>query len=308
MTLNLFETPLISVVIPTYNQSDYLRMALKSVFNQTQTNWEVLIIDNNSTDDTAKVIEEFPKLRIRVFKVNNYGSIAISRNMGCAHARGEWIAFLDSDDMWSEDKLQICSKYFSQNVDLIYHDLKVINENTEIQAGRNINSRQVKKPVTLDLILKGNTVATSSVVVRKTLINAVGGMNEAPNLIGIEDYNTWLKISELTEGFKHIKKYLGYYRIHGANTSNEKPFSLPRAAVAEFLPSLSQKEQARVEGNFLYTTARLTYLSKKDSGAINELKKVIHSKYFFNVLKSFWMLSVVFQLEILKKIRSKMGC
>jgi glycosyltransferase involved in cell wall biosynthesis len=293
MTINLFKAPLITVVIPTYNHALYLRSAIKSVLNQTYTNWEIIVVDNYSTDETDKVLAEFSNLPMNTFKVNNHGTIAISRNIGCAHAKGEWIAFLDSDDYWTDDKLHICSKYLAPGVDLIYHDLKIFNESLKLQKNRKIKSRQLKRPVTIDLLLKGNTIATSSVMVRKTALDAVGGMNETPELIGTEDYNTWLKISKQTEGFKHVGKALGFYRLHEANISNMKAYAPPRAAIAEFVEILSKKERQKIELNFLYTSARLNYLSGNYSEAKISLDKVIRTKHFQYALKALWMLNVV---------------
>lgn len=303
MTSKLPKVPLISVVIPTYNSAHYLGNAIKSVFNQTYTNWELLVVDNHSTDDTDQILAEFSNLRMNVFKVINSGSIAISRNKGCAHAKGEWLAFLDSDDYWAEDKLQICSKYFLPDVDLIYHDLKIFDESLKRQVNKKIKSRQLKTPVTIDLLLKGNTIATSSVVVRKTAIDSVEGMNEAPELIGTEDYNTWLKISQRTNGFKHIGKTLGYYRLHEANISNIKAYTPPRAAIAEFESKLSIKERQKLESSFLYTSARLTYLSGNHSKAKVNLKEIIHTKHIQYALKALWMLSTGQVFTIVQNFR-----
>jgi glycosyltransferase involved in cell wall biosynthesis len=291
MNGNLIKTPLITVVIPTYNHALYLRGAIKSVINQTYKNWEILVVDNHSTDETDKVLAEFSNLPMTVFKVNNRGSIAISRNKGCSYAKGDWIAFLDSDDYWTDDKLNVCSKYMAPDVDLIYHDLRIFDESLKLQKSRKIKSRQLKSPVTIDLLLKGNTIATSSVVVRKAALDAVGGMNESPELIGTEDYNTWLKISKQTERFKHVGKVLGFYRIHEANISNTKVYAPPRAAIAEFVGILSEKEHQKLEMNFLYTGARLNYLSGEHSEAKINLEKLIRTKHFRYALKALWMLS-----------------
>ncbi len=85
--------PLVSIVIPTYNHANYLRKALQSVLDQTYKNWEAIVIDNHSTDDTKKVINKFNDPRIRYLKIHNYGVIAKSRNAGILAAKGEWVAF-----------------------------------------------------------------------------------------------------------------------------------------------------------------------------------------------------------------------
>ena len=89
-----------SVIIPTYNQENLLERCLKSVTQQTFKNYEVIIVDNYSTDNTSKVVKKFGK-KIKYFKIRNRGVIAKSRNYGINHAKGELVAFLDSDD-WIE--------------------------------------------------------------------------------------------------------------------------------------------------------------------------------------------------------------
>lgn len=293
--------PLVSVVIPTYNHAGYLADAIQSVFSQTYTNWELFVIDNYSTDATDTVLAQFRSPRMTVLKVHNNGSIAVSRNIGYIQAHGEWVAFLDSDDYWTEDKLVESSKYFIPSVDLIYHNLKVLNEMILSPTTEMIKSRKVKSPVFYDLLFKGNTVATSSVVVRKSMLDKIGGMCELPEMTGTEDYNTWLKISKQTEGFKHIGKALGFYRLHKANISNVKAYAPPRAAIAEFVDTLSKKEQQKLELIYVYSSGRLNYLSGNHSEAKISLDKVIRSKYPRYALKALWMLSVGRVLVIVRK-------
>ena len=100
--------PLVSIIIPTFNHANYLSKALQSVLHQTYTNWEAIVIDNYSTDDTDSVITRYNDHRIKYLKIHNGGVIAKSRNAGIKSAKGDWIAFLDSDDTWTSDKLDTC--------------------------------------------------------------------------------------------------------------------------------------------------------------------------------------------------------
>ena len=161
------DRPLISIVIPTFNHANYLKKALNSVINQTYRNWEIIIVDNHSTDNTNSVISNFKKDKITVLKVNNDGVIAKSRNKGIEIAKGKWIAFLDSDDWWSPRKLEIIEPYLNQSNDFIYHDLKIMNKDNIKTKKKTLKSRNLQKPATLDLILNGNPICNSSVVVRK---------------------------------------------------------------------------------------------------------------------------------------------
>ena len=94
--MNSYSSPLVSIIIPTYNNAEFLGKALKSVIDQTYGSWEAIVIDNNSTDQTDEVINKFQDIRIKYYKISNYGIIAKSRNLGINLAKGEWIAFLDS--------------------------------------------------------------------------------------------------------------------------------------------------------------------------------------------------------------------
>ena len=120
--------PTVSIVIPTYNHSKFISKALESVINQTYKNWEAIIIDNNSTDNTDKVINQYNDPRIKYLKIDNNGVIAKSRNLGINEAKAEWIAFLDSDDWWTKDKLEVCLSKIDKNIDFIYHAYEYVKK------------------------------------------------------------------------------------------------------------------------------------------------------------------------------------
>ena len=264
--------PLVSVVIPTYNHARYLGRALQSVLNQTYTNWEMIIIDNHSTDNTDEVMTGFTDPRIIYLKIHNNGVIAASRNAGIRAAKGEWIAFLDSDDWWTADKLQVCFDSINHKVDLIYHNLEIISEQSRIFRQKIIKSRQVKAPVLIDLLENGNALSTSSVVVRIKLLNQVNGMNESPIMIAAEDYNTWLRIAQLTEGFKYVNKQLGFYQLHNQGISLQKDISVPAShAAASYLDKLSQYQRNKFEAGLSYTRGRFNYLAGNKTAAKDNL-------------------------------------
>ena len=104
---NIFsEQFLVTVVIPTYNRYSFIREAIESVIAQTYSNWELIIVDDGSTDDTATYIKSIPDKRIHLLELQHCGNIAMLRNIGAKSASGQWITFLDSDDMWVPEKLE----------------------------------------------------------------------------------------------------------------------------------------------------------------------------------------------------------
>ena len=212
--------PLVSIIIPTYNRAEDLKRALQSVFDQTFTNWEVVIVDNHSVDDTDSLIKSFNNQKIKLFKIHNRGIISASRNLGLKHALGEYIAFLDSDDWWLPKKLEESIKYMIQGADIVYHDLFYVTKSDQRFNWRRVRGRKLKSPVFYDLLESGNALPNSSVVVRKKLLNEIKGLSEDKDMVSSEDYDAWLRIARISEKFQKIPDVLGFYWAGGGNVTN----------------------------------------------------------------------------------------
>jgi glycosyltransferase involved in cell wall biosynthesis len=291
--MNLKSTPLVSVVIPTYNHGHFLSRALQSVLNQTYTNWEVIVIDNYSVDKTDEVMARFVAPNITYLKNHNNGVIAVSRNAGIRAAKGEWIAFLDSDDWWTADKLQACYQCISKKVDLIYHDLEIITDREQLTRGRIAKSWQVNPPVLIDLLARGNVIYTSSVMVRKNLLDKLNGMNESHDMVAAEDYNTWLRLAQITDGFKYVSKQLGFYQMHNQGISRKDMSAPTRHAAAEFMDLLSPHQKNKFEANLSYTRGRFNYLAGNYIAARKDLLIAMKHSQFTLILKSLWMILAI---------------
>lgn len=212
--------PLVSIIIPTYNRAEDLKRALQSVFDQTFTNWEVVVVDNHSVDDTDSLIKSFNNQKIKLFKIHNSGIISASRNLGLKHALGEYIAFLDSDDWWLPKKLEESIKYMIQGADIVYHDLFYVTKSDQRFNWRRVRGRKLKSPVFYDLLESGNALPNSSVVVRKKLLNEIKGLSEDKDMVSSEDYDAWLRIARISEKFQKIPDVLGFYWAGGGNVTN----------------------------------------------------------------------------------------
>lgn len=244
--------PLVSVVIPSYNHASYIGKALDSVCKQTYSNWEVIVVDNHSSDKTDLVLKDYANDKIRICKIHNEGVIAKSRNYGIKEAKGDWIAFLDSDDWWDTNKLQYCVEQINSDVALIYHDMWVYDGDQKKEMAKKLKSRSLHTPVVKDLLISGNCIINSSVVVCKKILEQVHYIDERRELITSEDYHCWLKISAITNGFLYIKKELGYYTIHQNGMSQREVIQQTREAVKEFLPILTVGEKNRAEAFIRY--------------------------------------------------------
>lgn len=282
--------PLVSIVIPTYNHANYLSKALQSVLDQTYKNWEAIIIDNHSTDDTNKVINRFNDPRIKYLKISNYGVIAKSRNAGILAAKGEWIAFLDSDDWWIPEKLKTCVDCSNNQVDLIYHDLEIISSKRSLFRRKLVKTRQLKKPIFIDLLVNGNAICNSSVIVRKEMLKKIGLIDECKELVAAEDYNTWLKISNLTDQFLYLPKRLGYYLIHDQSISKKDMSLSIRQATYKFLSVLDNKQKMKLESNIRYLSGRFNYLNFNYKKAKKDLLFTLRNGVFSLKLKSLFMI------------------
>jgi len=282
--------PLVSIVIPTYNYANYLGRALQSVLDQTYKNWEAIVIDNHSTDDTSKVIDRYKNPRIKHIKINNYGVIAKSRNAGILAAKGEWIAFLDSDDWWVADKLRTCAEYFNYQVDLIYHDLEIIRSERKFFKRKLVKTRKLKKSILIDLLVNGNAISNSSVIVKKKMLEKIDLIDECKDLVAAEDYNTWLKIANLTDQFLYLPKRLGYYFIHEQNVSKKDISLSMRQATYKFLSILDNKQKIKLESNIRYLSGRFNYLNINYNNAKKDLLFTLRNGAFSLRLKSLFMI------------------
>jgi len=279
--LNTEFKPLVSIVIPTYNHAKFISKALKSVIDQTYKNWEAIIIDNESVDETYKLINNFNDSRIKYFKISNDGVIAKSRNLGIKEAKGDWVAFLDSDDWWTKDKLEVCFSKITKDVDFIYHAHEYVNKSKSFFKKKIIKGRQLKKPILNDLLIgtitKGSQISNSSVIVRKNILIKIGGLNENKILVGSDDYDTWLRIAQITDQFLYINKKLSYYLVHDANTSS-KDMSIPqRLVVKDFMHLFNNQQKLNLEVKLRYISGSYNYLNNNYEKAKKDFKFIIRN-------------------------------
>jgi glycosyltransferase involved in cell wall biosynthesis len=166
-------SPLVSIVIPTYNHAPMLQRALATVVEQTYQNWNAIIVNNFSTDNTLEVVAAFNDPRIQCVNFRNNGVIGASRNEGIALATGEYVAFLDSDDTWFPTKLEQCVEILESGSDLVCHAEYWIDESGK---SRLVAYGPSEAATHHNLIYKGNRISTSATVVRAALLKEVTGL------------------------------------------------------------------------------------------------------------------------------------
>jgi glycosyltransferase involved in cell wall biosynthesis len=260
-----FRSPLVSVIIPNFNYGHFLAQAIASVATQSYSNWEIVVVDNFSSDNSEEICRQLNYGSKLIFiKHSNHGILASARNVGIRAASGELIAFLDSDDLWYSRKLQEAVDAYLDGADVTYHSVRLIGPELRhtLPFGR-LRSRQIKSPAVEDLLLKGNGLVNSSVVVPKLLIEKFGYLDESPHMAGAEDLNMWLKLSTFTEKFLKLPGFLGAYRSHSNSFSNSQPGKMGRnfAAIESFLSTWPLIEK-RQKGLSDLITARLSIFNE----------------------------------------------
>ena len=213
-----------SIIIPTYNRESELKRAVNSVLDQSFKNWELIIIDNFSKDNTKKMIQNFQNSKIKFFQIKNKGIIARSRNFGIKKSKGEYLAFLDSDDFWIKNKLSICHEVIKRHGDhkLIYHNMYLKKNNINFFLRKTSFFRSLDDKARNDLIYNGPAFPTSGVVVRNKDFRNIDMFREDKKFIGWEDFDAWIRLLKFSNGFYVIKKPLGYLSIGGENVNNSK--------------------------------------------------------------------------------------
>ena len=210
--------PLVSVITPVYNTQAFIGPTIESVMNQTYANWEMLVIDDGSTDATQERIEEYlSDSRIKYLYQKNQER-AVARNHGLRRATGKYVAFLDADDLWLPDKLKVQVKYLEARpqTGLCFTRYRLIDS-----KGRLLGTppgTPVSGEDQFYHLLRGRFVANSAVLVPRWIFEEVGLFDETLPVFGAEDWDMWLRIARRYL-IHQIDQPLMLYRIHEGNTA-----------------------------------------------------------------------------------------
>lgn len=184
-----YDNLLVSVIIPVYNAEKYISETLESVINQTYRDLEIIVIDDCSKDSSSNIIKDIMKSNLKIIyhKQEVNAGVAVARNKGLELARGRFIAFLDSDDLWYHDKLEKqLSLMKEKNAAISYTAIEMIDETGQLIKGK----RKVKETVSYKTLLKNTVIATSTVLIDRNIM----GEFKMPLIRSGQDYATWLML------------------------------------------------------------------------------------------------------------------
>lgn len=262
-------TPLVSIIIPIHNQVDFLKKAIESVLNQIYQNFEVIIVNDGSTDQTREMVFSFKDERVIYLWQENKGA-ALARNTGIEKAKGKYIAFLDADDLWLPEKLQKQVEFMEKNPEIGLLGTACVQVN---EKGEKIKEKifpTENKILQKDLI-KYNPFIQSSVMVKKEVFDKAQGYDE--EFLESEDYDLWLRIA----------------KRHKITNLSE-----PLVLKTYYLKNLSSSKDKK----------QLTFAFKAKKNAILRRQ---YSKWFYFYLLLYWLfLKMPFFLrKIIRKIIKK---
>ena len=203
--------PLISVIIPAYNQADYLAAAVQSALEQTYSNLEVIVVDDGSTDETPKIAQSFTDPRVRYIHQENRG-LSGARNTGIRNARGDFLTYLDSDDLFLPNKLSTLAQVFESSPEIGFAAGQAIPiDETDHQLGNIFDTPLPKDPSRL---LLGNPLHVGSVLLRRKWQEEVGYFDES--LRSYEDWDMWLRFGLAGCKMAWVNEPVSLYRFHTA--------------------------------------------------------------------------------------------
>lgn len=208
----------VSIIMPAYNAQEYLADAIESVCAQTHEDWDLIVIDDGSSDATSEIAGRYSQEDSRILVVCNVinKGVTFTRAKGCELAAGPWIAFLDSDDMWEKDKLarQLCLAQTSKAIGFLFTGTAYMND-----AG-NVSSYALRPPTCIDFkkLLGSNPITCSSVLIRKDILHPDETSHDGMH----EDYAMWLSVLKTGQKAYAVPDPLTVHRmVSGSKSANK---------------------------------------------------------------------------------------
>lgn len=279
------KNPVVSIIIPSYNHEKYLEFAIKSVMGQTFKDWELIVVDDGSTDSSVEIIKKYTEIDNRIKLVVQENQDAPNAiNKGIKEAQGEYISILNSDDAFETIKIKESIDALSRGADFVFGKIKVIDENnTEITAKNErvdwINDKlnNSKEPPSLEKLVKNinYVVTTTNFVFKKDIIKKVGFFHE--KLHYGHDYNFLIRAYEAGVKISFIPSYHNFYRIHSQNTIS-KGFEEALLEAAYSISKLYRGKSDMVRDIIIEDRVILNILSYMSKLSEEDLENVVRDK------------------------------
>lgn len=303
----LQENPLVSIIMPAYNVEKYIEASIKSVINQTYENWELIIIDDGSTDSTANIVKSIQKNNNKIkYHFQQNGKQARARNNGISKAAGDILAFLDADDLWLPQKLEYSLSLFDLNkYDLLftesyfssddYIDLELVNYQ---KLGVLFGDYHGK--VALQKFIESNRIPMLTVLVKKDKVVSVGGFDES--CVPAEDYDLWIRLLINGSSFIAIDKVLSIYRLQNNSSTAIDRFAT-KAVIASLTKNFTHTQIDQLQSKN-YVISWIKIWINLYFNTINDKQDLLYSLNHFKLnnlkIKCLLLFSRLYTFEVLK--------
>jgi glycosyltransferase involved in cell wall biosynthesis len=259
---------MVSIIVLTYNRFELLKKTLKSILNQTYKDFEIIIVNDGSSDDTPHIKSYITDERIRLFNLEKQNNLAKLRNYGVKQSKGKYIGFCDDDDLWTDTKLEIQMPLLDE-YDFICSNAKLIDIEDRVLAEKYIKFENSKILKTKDLLLD-NVIMPSSVIFHKKLLSDDKPFDEFNYINLCEDYNLWIKLSLIAKLY-FLNEELILHRTHsswarGSKNSQQiyrNHFKLLKPFTKSEDPEIRESAHLSMLNNKIYEMKNLSYHDKK---------------------------------------------
>jgi len=277
---------LVSIIMPAYNAEKYIAASIESVLAQTYSNWELIVVDDGSGDNTAAIVRKFvardPRIKY-IFQEN--GRLGKARNTGISNSTGPLIAFLDSDDLWLPAKLEAQTRAMAENnADVVYSKTYVFGDKNVEDETETLPSSigKFSGPDFFDSLVRRPQIPVLTVLLKRSALDRVGLFEEGKAYHGCEDYDLWLRLARSGFVFYGMADVLARYRRHetAMTAMRSNMFKLTLLIVRRYIDESGLNElekQRRLTGLYREVVAALI-----DEGKISEAKQFVHELYLSN--------------------------
>ena len=271
MNNNMNEQPLVSIIMNCYNGETYLQESINSVLSQAYKNWELVFWDNKSQDKSAEIFKGHEDKRFKYFYANEHVTLYKARNLAIEKSKGDFIAFLDTDDLWDKNKLELQMRYFNNpEVGVVFSNLWMLKKNTKKK--KLYSNKKLPSGKIYDKIVDDYNVGIVTTVIRKSFYLKLNKkFDERFSIIG--DFDLFLRLSKICL-FESIQEPLASYRLHGKNLSSlykEKEVEEFEIWLKENKFNLSKLQTKKLEKKINYRKFVIYKISGKYGECINML-------------------------------------
>jgi len=301
------KNPLVSIIIPVYNGEKYIEECLRSVYQQSYHPIEIIVIEDGSTDNSLNLIKQMPGEKKVIPQQNK--DVSQARNVGIKNSKGQFIAFLDQDDVWEKEKLEKQVNAFREepDMDLVFTDSFKFNDEGEKRhpIDKHKIASQLNDQNLFSTLIRKNVLMPSAVMVKKESIEKAGLFDPGFKTCG--DYEMWLRMAALGMKFLYLPEPLALYRQHAKNTYKKSGIMhedrLKALEVAFANPALTPKHKSLAPVSYAAAyveSAHAFFGSKHYRGFLENAHKAVHhswrvinSKFISRYLRSWFCVNIL---------------